>query len=349
MMSRLQRWVAIGLITMAILLLPASALAHGPSGAGGGDAFRNTFVVVLAIAAPIFLLVQGLLIFAVVRYRRRSDTEMPTQVTGNRRLEWTWTLGSFAIILVLFGITVRVLADDAGPPDNAMPIDVIGHQFYWEVVYPDTGVTFTSASGAEALMIPAERPVVLRITSADVQHSFWVPDWGGKVDAIPGRVNTMWFDFHETGSYVARCAEYCGRAHYSMMMDVEVVDGDTFDAWMHDKVKHIGKREAVGVDLDAPLPAGDPVAGEQVFHGYGCEMCHSLTGESRSTGPTLLGIGAKAAERREGYPADRYLHEAIVQPCAYLVNGYPCIMPEEYGQQMTAQELADLIAYLSQQ
>ncbi|MCZ7545418.1 MAG: c-type cytochrome [Anaerolineae bacterium] len=194
-------------------------------------------------------------------------------------------------------------------------------------------------------MIPAERPVALDVTSDDVQHSFWVPEWGGKVDAIPGRVNTMWFDFHETASLFVRCAEYCGKSHYDMIASVEIIPGDEFDAWMADQVAHHSEREVVGADLDTPLPEGDAAAGEGVFLSQGCETCHA---HQDSAGPALDGLGEAAAARREGYTADLYLHEAVVQPCAYLVQDYPCIMPEEYGERLTAQELADLLAYLLQ-
>ncbi len=341
-----RRWGAVGVVVAALLSLPAQALAHGPSGTGGGEEFTRTFIIVLAIAAPIFLLVQGLLIFAVVRYRRKSDDEMPRQVTGNRRLELTWTLGSFAIILVLFGITVAVLSRDSGVPDNAMHIEITGHQWYWKFHYPETGVSVDSQTGA-SLMIPAERAVALDITSDDVQHSFWVPEWGGKVDAIPGRVNTIWFDFHETRSFVARCAEYCGKSHYEMLANVEVVDGEVFDAWMAEQIARMAAHEMVGTELDTPLPEGDAVAGEQVFLSQGCQSCHGQ--QDSSSGPALAGVGQRVATRRAGYTPELYLHEAIVQPCAYLVNGYPCIMRKDYGENLTPQQLADLIAYLLKQ
>jgi cytochrome c oxidase subunit 2 len=199
------------------------------------------------------------------------------------------------------------------------------------------------------LKLPAGRSVRLDITSADVQHSFWVPEWGGKVDAIPGRVNTLWFDLHDPASYTVRCAEYCGLSHYEMLADVEVVPAEAFDRWMDERIAERNRFEPMGADMATALPEGDPLRGEEWFIELGCGGCHSLDGSGGPQGPTLQGIGEAAATRVEGYTAGQYLRESILLPCEHLAGDYRCFMPQEYGERLDLQNLADLIAYLMAQ
>ena len=182
------------------------ALAHGPSTGGASiDAVRDLFNTTLLLAIPVFLLVEGLIIFAVLRYRRRPKDEMPVQVHGNTALEITWTVLAFAIIAVLFVLTLRALnteyraeaEQEETTPDYT--VDVIGYSFNWDYKYyigldEDTGVQTT-----RRITIPTNRNVLLRIMSRDVVHSFWVPDLAGKVDAVPGYTNTQWLKVKEPG------------------------------------------------------------------------------------------------------------------------------------------------------
>ncbi len=205
--------VAVGaLLVLVALLLPGRAGAHGPADGGAStDDINRLFTIVFWIAVPVFLLVEGLVIYAIWSsiQRRRARDEDPEQIEGSRPLEIAWTVLSFVIIGVVFILSARFMTtqyraeadQDTTPPD--FTVHVTGYLFNWDYQYfrndgtspgDDTGITTT-----RQMTIPADRNVLLEITSTDVQHSFWVPDLSGKVDAIPGYTNTMWLNVAEPG------------------------------------------------------------------------------------------------------------------------------------------------------
>jgi len=341
-----------GVILLAVLAFPAPALAHGPSEGGAGAAdIRRLFNITLAIAIPVFLLVEGLIVFAIFRYRRRRADEMPEQVEGNHTLEIAWTVLAFVIVGVLFVLTLRALQTDytveAERGENVpdLTVHVEGYLLNWDYnYYLDDGEP-TGVKTTKKLTIPAGQAVLLEITSRDVQHSFWVPDLGGKVDAIPGYTNTMWLQVDELGLYTGNCAEYCGLNHYNMLIEVDVVEPAAFDAWLAGQMATATEFVPVGTDLDVELPEGDAGRGEQIFAELACNACH-LPETDQPSGPSVASMMRDAAKRNT-YKADKFLHESIVQPCAVLAEGYTqCIMPQDYGERLDAQGLADLIAYL---
>lgn len=349
------RWVwRLGLLAVFLLLaLPtAQVWAHGPAEGGAStDNIDRLFRIVLLIAIPVFLLVEGLIVFALIRYRRRSRDEMPEQVEGNTSLEISWTVLAFVIVGVLFLLTLRALQtdysvqadDNQGDPD--LIVHVTGYMFNWDYTYflgdgEDTGMMST-----KRLTMPANRNVLLEITSSDVQHSFWVPELAGKVDAIPGRTNTMWLNVAKPGLYEGNCAEYCGLNHYNMLIEVEVLEPAQFDAWLANEMAVMGGFKPVGTDLDTPLPQGDAARGEQVFADLVCVACHQPQ-EDQPSGPSVKRM-MRDAKYKDDISADDYLHESIVLPCAVLAEGYDqCIMPQDYGEKLDAQMLADLIEYI---
>jgi len=341
-----------GMVLLAAMLFPAPALAHGPS-AGGASAsdIQRLFNITLAIAIPVFLLVEGLIVFAIIRYRRRHADEVPEQVEGNHMLEIAWTVLAFAIVAVLFVLTLRALQTDytveAERGENVpdLTVHVNGYLFNWDYTYFLDDGEPTGVKTTKKLTIPAGKAVLLEITSRDVQHSFWVPDLGGKVDAVPGYTNTMWLQVDEPGLYMGNCAEYCGLNHYNMLIEVEVVEPAAFDAWLAGQMATANEFVPVGTDLDTPLPEGDAARGEQVFADLACNACH-LPEADQPSGPSIARMMRDAATQ-DGYTADEYLHESIVQPCAVLAEGFTqCIMPQDYGDRLDAQGLADLIEYL---
>ncbi len=169
---------------------------------------------VLAITAVIFLVVGGLLVFSVVKFRGKAADagREPAQVYGSTQIELAWTVIPVLIVIVLFLATARVIhgVQDAGKPATALDVTVIGHQFWWEFRYPKLGIVT-----ANELHIPVSdpahpTPTFLKLLSADTDHSFWVPELGGKTDLIPNRVNQMWMDPPRPGIYLGQCAQYCG-------------------------------------------------------------------------------------------------------------------------------------------
>ncbi|MFC1960996.1 cytochrome c oxidase subunit II [Chloroflexota bacterium] len=341
-----------GILMVLILLLPAAVGAQSGTQTGSLDAtdISALFNIVLVMAVVVFLLVEGLLIFALVNYQRRSDDEMPEQVHGNNKMELGWTVGSALLVLVLFFFTLgfyqlpRAIPQDQDP----LTIEVTGRMWQWEFRYPDEDVLVVqngpSDDAFEALNVPAGRPVVLEITSADVQHSFWVPELAGKVDAIPGRVQRMWFQVDEPRDYIGQCAEYCGSVHYNMMLRVNVLPEEEFNTWLHDEAVAVAAAQVV----DVLTLTGDPMAGEALYTAKGCNACHTLD-ESALVGPSYLGIGDRAGETFEGLSAQEYIYLSIIKPCDFVVDGFTCVMPQNYEEQLAPQDIADLMAFILEQ
>lgn len=171
----------------------------------------------------------------VLRFRRRSDDEIPKQTHGNTKLEIAWTIAPALLLLGLGVPMVSILWDISGDPsEDAFQLNVEGQQFSWVFTYPDlldeNGEPVGPLIG-EAI-IPAGREVAVNLTSIDVIHSFWVPKLAGKLDAVPGRTNTMWIRVDEPGSYAGQCAEFCGLQHADMLMTVTALSEEDFQAWV---------------------------------------------------------------------------------------------------------------------
>lgn len=177
----------------------------------------------------VFVLVEAILIYTLIRYRSRPGQPEPKHVHGNTTLEIAWTLLP-AVILVFIAIpTVRTIFRTQAPavPD-ALQVEVVGHQWWWEIRYPDAQVTT-----ANRLHLPVGQPVDVHVSSADVIHSFWVPRLGGKVDAIPGITNVIRLYADRPGVFRGQCAEFCGARHARMILSVEAQASTAFDAWLN--------------------------------------------------------------------------------------------------------------------
>ena len=176
------------------------------------------------IAAGIFLVVEFLLIFAIFRYRKTAssdDGSEPVQLYGSNPIELAWTIIPIMIVFVLCLATIRTIQvvqpTKNERPENALTVEVIGHRWWWEFRYPELDVVT-----ANEMFVPKDRPIWLELGSADVIHSFWVPELQGKMDAIPGKTNYWRFTPEEVGTYLGQCAEYCGTQHANMLIRVEV-------------------------------------------------------------------------------------------------------------------------------
>ncbi|MGF1505995.1 MAG: cytochrome c oxidase subunit II, partial [Anaerolineae bacterium] len=249
----------------AALILPMTVGAAPPSPLNPASNIARDlsqlFWIVLAIAGVLFFFVECLLIYTIIRYRRRYEHEMPEQIHGNPTLEIVWTVIPTLIMIALFVLTLDVANRARQTPDDAYVIEVGGRQWFWEFSYPDTEITIFTP--ADDLFIPADTPVEFQITGGDVIHSFWVPEIAGKYDAIPGTVNVFWVTVDE-GTYAGQCAEFCGLEHYNMLFDVRAVPQAEFDEWMAEKVAEAEALAAntAGTDLTTELPPGDAARGE---------------------------------------------------------------------------------------
>jgi cytochrome c oxidase subunit 2 len=234
---------------------------------------------VLTISAGIFLGVSALLVYALFRFRARpGDTTEPPQVFGSVQIELAWTIIPILIIVMLFLGTARVLfsVQDARRPASAVDVTVVGHQFWWEFHYPQYNVVTANELHVPVSAGASARPTFMKLTSADVIHSFWVPQLAGKTDLLPNRVNEMWIDPQSTGLYVGQCAQFCGTQHAKMLLRVYVDSPEQFQQWIAQQQKAQAE-----IPADAPGAASAPISahdGQVVFEHQACINCHTVAG-----------------------------------------------------------------------
>jgi cytochrome c oxidase subunit 2 len=240
-------------------------------------AIADLFIFDLVIAALIFLTVASLIVYVVIRFRRRPGAPEPYQDPGNPKLEVVWTVVPALILLALLVGTGWTMLE-VNPPPSLKPPDAVvtAHQWWWEYRYPKSGVVTAN----ELHMVENEN-WLLRIESADVIHDFWVPDLGSKKDAIPGHPNYLWIQPHRAGKYQGACAEYCGADHSMMRILVIVESPEKFAAWTESQLRVPGP------------PAGEAaIRGSRLFEAHTCVNCHTVAGtEARGkVGPDLTHV-----------------------------------------------------------
>jgi cytochrome c oxidase subunit 2 len=252
---------------------------------------------VLTISAGIFLGVSALLVYALFRFRARpGDTTEPPQVFGSVQIELAWTIIPILIIVMLFLGTARVLfsVQDARKPASAVDVTVVGHQFWWEFHYPQYNVVTANELHVPVSAGASARPTFMKLTSADVIHSFWVPQLAGKTDLLPNRVNEMWIDPQSTGLYVGQCAQFCGTQHAKMLLRVYVDSPEQFRQWIAQQQKAQAE-----IAADAPSAASAPINahdGQVVFEHQACINCHTVAGTAANGrfGPDLTHLMSRA-------------------------------------------------------
>jgi len=242
------------------------------------------FNFVFAIEAVVFVIVEGALIYAVVHFSRKRGGGLPKQTEGNLTLEIIWTVIPSILLAAIFFVSLGTLSQvTSAPPQSSLTgaplqIKVIGHQWFWEFDYPDLKIVT-----ANELVVPVGTLVNANVQSMDVIHSYWVPDLGGKIDAIPGITNQIHFQADRTGTFTGQCAEFCGADHAQMRMTVVVKTADEYAAWVKGQ--------------QAPLPqfSGDGASGELLFMGMPCIGCHTIaTTKAQGTiGPNLTHFASR--------------------------------------------------------
>ncbi|HTN77921.1 MAG TPA: cytochrome c oxidase subunit II [Pirellulaceae bacterium] len=242
-----------------------------------GTAIRSLSYLVLGITGGILLVVGSVLMYCVIRFRSKQlEGREPPQVYGSIPIEIAWTAAPMMVVFVLLLVTTRTLWEvEVKPPepkagDETLFVTVIGRQWWWEYrydYYDGKELNFTTANELH-MPVSADgtpRPVYLTLKSADVCHSFWVPRLAGKTDLIPGRVNSMWLQTDQEGTYLGQCAEYCGTQHANMLLRVVVEPPEKFATWL----AHEG----------APAIEADPVRmGREKFESLSCVNCHAVRG-----------------------------------------------------------------------
>jgi cytochrome c oxidase subunit 2 len=277
----IRKVVRYGALLLAMLLLTTQAVFGGeqverslvPSifapESTPAHSISHIAVFVLVITGAMFVLVAGLLTYVVVRFRRRAkDDDMePAQVYGSGPVEAAWTTVPFLIVLVLTLCTARVIQEiqDARKPATALDVQIVGRQWWWEIRYPKLGIVT-----ANELHVPVSQgghrlPTFLDLRAADVVHSFWVPRLMGKIDLVPNKVNSMWFEPERTGVFLGQCGTYCGTQHAKMLLRVYVHTREDFEQWVaHQK---------------QPAESDPQVSsGRLVFERTACINCHAVNG-----------------------------------------------------------------------
>ena len=228
----------------------------------------NLLLPVMLIAGVVFLFVELGIVYLVVRFRRRKrddDSELPSQTHGNLVLELGWTILPAVILAFVAVGTLTTLFDIDDEPEDALEIDVVGQQWWWDFQYDVDGDGTYDFRTANEMIIPAGEPVNLDITSMDVIHSFWIPALNGKKDAVPGRHHPLTLEADEPGTYWGQCTEFCGLSHANMRIRVIALPQDEYDAWLENQMR------------PAEAATGDAVDGEELFSST-CTSCHQIRG-----------------------------------------------------------------------
>ena len=270
------------------------------------------------------MLLAVLVIAFAIRYRRRSRREVPVQIHGSRLVEYAWTGATFLLFMTMFAWGTSVYFDVEVPPKNALEVFATGKQWMWKLQHP------TGEREINELHIPIGRAVRITMTSQDVIHSFFVPAFRIKQDAIPGRYTTIWFTATKPGRYHLFCAEYCGTKHSGMVGWVYAMEPADYSRWL-------------GTGGSEGSLASQ---GEKLYHQYGCSTCHNL--EGKGPGPSYIGLYASDVQLDNGSTVvadEAYLRESILQPEAKVVLGFKSIMPVFQGQ-LDEEQLRALIEYI---
>jgi len=271
---------------LALLALAAAGCAHNapldtlrPASPISRE-IKNLWDLVFYMAVVVFVIVEGLIVVLLFRFRqRKGDTSMPKQTHGNTRLEFGWTVLPAVILASLAIPTVLTIFALAREPAGALHVNVRAQQWWWRYDYPGTGVVT-----ANELHIPAGRKVVLSLRSKDIIHSWWAPRLAGKQDVVPGWTNHLTIEASEPGTYLGQCVEYCGLSHANMRLKVIAQTPADFQAWLTAQAK----------PLTEPA-APDAAAGKKVFLAQACTGCHTIRGTAAQgdVGPDLTHFASR--------------------------------------------------------
>jgi cytochrome c oxidase subunit II len=265
-----------------------------------------------------------LILYFAIKYRRRDEDEIPRPVRASHRLEAVWIIVPFFVTMGIFAWGAGIYYRMYRPPEEAIDVYVVGKQWMWKFQHLD------GHREINELHVPVGRKVKLTMTTEDVIHSFFVPAFRIKMDVVPGKYSTIWFEPTKAGRYHLFCAEYCGTSHSGMIGWIDVLEAPEYQAWL--------SGGAAGGSLSA--------SGEQLFQQLACNTCHKADGTGR--GPSLQGVFGKPVQLSNGQRVEvdePYVRESITNPKAKVVAGYDPIMPTFQGQ-VSEEQLVQLIAYI---
>jgi cytochrome c oxidase subunit II len=300
------------------------------------ETLYNVSLLVMVVCAVIFLIVGGLLTYAIIRYRRRGpedDQEEPPQVYGSAAIELAWTVPPILIVVMLVLVTARTIGEiqHHQMPAAAEEIRIIGHRFWWEVRYPKHGVVTANEIHVPLSDRKNRVPTEMILESADVIHGFWVPQLNGKTMLVPNYRNTMWVEPYATGIYLGNCTVLCGPQHANMLIRVIVDKPDIYQKWLESQKQP---------------PVSDPqtVEGQKQFIANSCGTCHTIDGVGGANGvfaPDLTHFASRATLGSGVAPNDEQNLRIWVQDPQRLKQG--CLMPD---MQLSDNQVDAIVAYL---
>ena len=273
------------------------------------------------------LLISVVIIFFVIKYRRRSPSEIPRPVAGSLKLETLWSVIPFLIAMSMFVWGASVYFAQYRMPKDALEIYVVGKQWMWKFQHT------TGQREINELHVPVGRKVKLIMTTEDVIHDLFIPAFRTKADVVPGRYTTLWFEPTKPGRYHLFCAEYCGTNHSGMVGWVVVMEPTEFDQWL-----------AGGANQESPVAAG-----QKLFQSQGCSSCHGANAEG-GKGPPLLSLFGSQVKLENGQTVEgneEYIRNSIRNPQSQIKEGFrQPLMPTYYKEQLSEEHLLQLVTYI---
>lgn len=338
-------WVPL-LAISEVSMVPNSFRPHSVP----ANAIYELSLLVLVICSGIFLVVTAILLFVVVRYRHRpTDSEQePPQIYGSAKIELAWTVVPIVITLVLILVTARTVGEIQNKklPENALVVEVVGHQWWWEVNYPQYGFKTANEIHLPVSSSTHHAPTRIVLKSADVLHSFWVPQLAGKTQLVPNKVNVTWLEPLQTGVYLGNCAQYCGTQHAFMLLRVVVQTSEHFQRWVASQKKPAELLLATVGAIHGTV-AGEvaslAIKGKKTFLSTACVNCHRIDGTAAQGifGPDLTHLMSR---NTIGAGVAKNTHQNLltwVRDPQLLKPG--CFMPD---MQLTPVQIHEIVAYL---
>lgn len=287
------------------------------------------FYFILYASIIIFLLVVAVSGYFLIKYRRKGKAELTSGVDHNLKLEIFWTVIPTILVFIVFYWGFNTFLKMHVAPQDAIEIKVTGQKWFWTFDYPN------GSKGVNELVVPANQPVKLLLSSTDVIHSFFVPEFRVKMDALPNRYTIAWFEATEVGEYNVFCTEYCGKGHSEMLGKVKVLPNVLYEKWLAES------------QVDIPEGMSLEEAGANLYKSRACNTCHSTDG-SVGVAPSFKGIFGNIENLADGSSLtvdENYLRKSILNPQAQVVAGFAPVMPT-YQNVLNDRQIDALIAYI---
>jgi cytochrome c oxidase subunit 2 len=330
------RMIGLGIVASLVGIAIALIIPWFPtSAAKSADKIDTVYDVLLICSVPVFVLVMTVAIYSVVRFRAKpGDMRDGAPIHGNTRLEVVWVTIPFLMVTALAIYGWVVLDDLEAKQPNELVVNVTGRQFTWSFDYPSQKV-----KNSYELVLPKDRPVEFRIHTKDVLHSFWVPEFRLKSDAVPGLTTKIRLTPDRIGRYQVVCAELCGIGHSTMRQNVRVVSTADFNSWVDRRQETAGGGAQGGGGQQAGGGGAKP-DGAKLFADNGCGSCHTLAA-ANATGTVGPNLG------KLNNPTAAFIKQSIEDPNAKVEKGYdPNIMPQDFGQKLSSDEIDALVEYI---